>query len=68
MENVTVKVNQTQLSKEDFIAKIGHIFNEEKCEKCEHFKECKEIWDNLDDANSEIYVREVRIINEKEKE
>lgn len=68
MENVTVKVAQSKLSKEDFVAKIGHIFNEEKCAKCEHFKECKELWENLDDVSSEIYVREVEIINEGKKE
>lgn len=66
-ENVTVKFTQEKFSKEDFVDKIGHMFEEEKCLKCKHFNECKTLWESLDGISAEIYVCEVRRIDEEGK-
>lgn len=58
-DHVSINVSQKRITKEDFIEKHGHIFEEEKCSKCESYKQCKELWDKLSNFDSDAFVYEV---------
>lgn len=67
-EQFSVKVSKKPITKDDFIAQQGHIFDEEKCSKCKSYKQCKDMWEKISDSSAEVYVYEVTMTYEGENE
>lgn len=63
-ENVSMRVSKRKITREDFIQKMGHIFEEQKCSNCKSYKYCKNLWENI----SDVEVCEVEMIREDKEE